>query len=72
MPETSYEGSPLFTCLLAFNRAGVRDLNAANKLLCTRIGGRSFEHGDFQTCHTDSICLVTDKLVRLNQIGNRL
>ena len=30
LPETSYKGSALFTCLLAVNRAGVRDLNAAN------------------------------------------
>lgn len=33
MPETSYEGSALLTCLWAANRAGVRDLNAANKLI---------------------------------------
>ncbi len=32
MPETSYEDSALFTCLLAANRAGVRDLNAMKRV----------------------------------------
>ena len=43
MPETSYEGSALFTCLLAANRAGVRNLHAAIEGLCTR--RKSFEQG---------------------------
>jgi hypothetical protein len=71
MPETSYEGSALFTCLLAASRAGVRDLNAANRVFMYQ-EEKALNRKQSQNCHMNSSCQAANKLVRRDQIGIRL